>query len=88
MLNRLEAAGQVVVRYDEDVNGSEGSVAGIADANGRIFGLMPHPERYLDWTLHPWWTRLDSSVRTGATPGLAMFRSAVRAAVNAVSSGA
>ncbi|MEM7754178.1 MAG: phosphoribosylformylglycinamidine synthase I [Planctomycetota bacterium] len=88
VLDRLESAGQVVVRYAEPLNGSQGDVAGIADANGRIFGLMPHPERYLDWTRHPWWTRLDASVRTGDTPGLCMFRSAVRAAVNAVSSGA
>lgn len=76
----LEAAGRVALRYAEPVNGSAGSIAGLCDASGRILGLMPHPERYLAWTHHPFWTRLDPGVRAGDTPGLAMFRSAVRAA--------
>lgn len=79
-LAQLEAAGQVVVRYGEPLNGSEGDVAGIADVNGRIFGLMPHPERYLEWTRHPWWTRLGDDVMRAEPPGLSMFRGAVRAA--------
>lgn len=76
----LEAGGHVALRYAEPVNGSAGSIAGVCDASGRIFGLMPHPERYLSWVHHPFWTRLDPSVRRGETPGLAMFRSAVRSA--------
>ncbi|MEM1185020.1 MAG: phosphoribosylformylglycinamidine synthase subunit PurQ [Planctomycetota bacterium] len=80
VLDRLEAAGQIAVRYDEDVNGSEGRVAGIVDASGRLFGLMPHPERYLEWTRHPWWTRLGSEVLKTEPPGLTVFRGAVQAA--------
>ena len=38
-------------------NGSERNIAGICDATGRVFGLMPHPERYVDPTHHPHWTR-------------------------------
>ena len=53
---------------------------GICDPTGRVFGLMPHPERYLEWTRHPFWTRLDPSVRKGQTPGLRMFVNAVEAA--------
>ncbi len=79
VLSRLEGAGQVVVRYAEEVNGSAGDVAGIGDANGRIFGLMPHPERYLDWTRHPWWTRLSEEQRAGDPPGLTVFKNAVEA---------
>ena len=41
---------------------------------------MPHPGRYLSWTLHPWWTRLPESMRKRATPGLLFFRDAVEAA--------
>ena len=41
---------------------------------------MPHPDRYLAWTHHPFWTRLDEGTKAGDTPGLAMFRSAVTAA--------
>jgi phosphoribosylformylglycinamidine synthase len=47
--------------------------------SGRIFGLMPHPERYLEWLNHPWWTRLAEGERRGDTPGLLMFRNAVEA---------
>lgn len=85
VMARLEGAGQVALRYapGDNPNGSQGDVAGICDTTGRVFGLMPHPERYLDWNRHPFWTRLDHTVRGRPTPGLAMFRSAV-AAVNTV----
>lgn len=75
----LERQGQVAVRYLDNYNGSEGAVAGICDPSGRIFGLMPHPDRYLSWTRHPYWTRLSHGVRQGDTPGLRMFRNAVEA---------
>lgn len=78
-LSRLKASGQIALRYVGDVNGSEEDIAGICDATGRIFGLMPHPERYLEWTRHPYWTRLDPAVRSGEAPGLRMFRAAVEA---------
>ncbi|MEO1237421.1 MAG: phosphoribosylformylglycinamidine synthase subunit PurQ, partial [Planctomycetota bacterium] len=58
VLDRLEADGQVALRYAEDVNGSARSIAGICDPSGRIFGLMPHPERFTSWNQHPFWTRL------------------------------
>ena len=75
----LEASGQVVVRYaeGENFNGSLRRVAGICDASGLVFGLMPHPERYLRWSRHPRWTRLPESARRGDPPGLAIFRGAV-----------
>jgi phosphoribosylformylglycinamidine synthase len=76
-LRALESNGQVALRYTANPNGSMGDVAGICDASGRIFGLMPHPERYLDWTRHPFWTRLPADDRAGPTPGLAMFAGAV-----------
>ena len=79
-LRMLEASGHVVMRYAENVNGSAASIAGICDATGRLFGLMPHPDRYTRWSLHPFWTRLDPSVREAEPPGLTMFRTAVEAA--------
>jgi len=42
-----------------------------------VFGLMPHPERYLRWTQHPRWTRLTEAQRAGDPPGLQMFKNAV-----------
>ncbi len=79
VLARLEAAGQVALRYGEEVNGSMNDIAGVCDATGRIFGLMPHPERYLEWTHHPFWTRLSAADRDGEPLGLRMFRGAVEA---------
>ncbi len=79
-LSRLESNGQVAIRYapDANFNGSMGAVAGICDPSGLVLGLMPHPERYLHWTQHPWWTRLDRTWRAKHEPlGLRMFRAAV-----------
>jgi len=83
LIDDLERTGRVAVRYaeGENFNGSDGRIAGVCDASGLILGLMPHPERYLSWAAHPWATRLTADVRTGDTPGLAMFRSAVAAVV-------
>jgi len=47
------------VAYPDNPNGSQDNIAGICDETGRVFGLMPHPERHLDPTHHPRWTRQD-----------------------------
>lgn len=80
VLDAMESGGQVALRYTDNYNGSQRAIAGICDASGRIFGLMPHPERYLDWTRHPYWTRLPERVKAFETPGLRMFKNAVEAA--------
>lgn len=33
--------------YDENPNGSHGSIAALQNETGRIMGMMPHPERFL-----------------------------------------
>ena len=45
---QLAARGQIVLRYDEDVNGSLGGVAGVINEAGNVMGLMPHPEHAVD----------------------------------------
>ena len=45
---QLDEAGQLVLRYAEDCNGSVGDVAGVRDEAGNVFGLMPHPEHAVD----------------------------------------
>jgi phosphoribosylformylglycinamidine synthase len=42
--------------YPDNPNGSLNCIAGICDGSGRIFGLMPHPERYVTGSQHPRWT--------------------------------
>ena len=49
LLAEVEAAGQVVLRYDlENPNGSVADVAGVTNPDGNVFGLMPHPEHAVD----------------------------------------
>lgn len=81
-LDRLVEHNQVALRYGEDINGSVDRIAGICDPSGRIFGLMPHPERALEWNRHPYWTRLDAETKKRQTPGLSIFTSAVQAVIN------
>jgi len=81
----LAEQGQVVYRYvgptggepvyPADPNGSLDHIAGICDQSGRIFGLMPHPERHIFGYQHPRWTR--EGLREEGQ-GLAMFKRAVR----------
>ena len=47
-LDRLEGEGRVAFRYAEAVNGSARDIAGLLSANGRVLGMMPHPERAIE----------------------------------------
>ena len=68
VLDTLAGNGQIVLRYcaldggkpayPDNPNGSTDNIAGITDTTGRIFGLMPHPERHFLFEQHPFWTRL------------------------------
>ena len=44
-LDRVEGEGRVAFRYRGNPNGSARDIAGVLSENGRILGLMPHPER-------------------------------------------
>ena len=48
LLAELEADGQVLLRYEDNPNGSVAGVAGVANREGNVFGLMPHPEHAVD----------------------------------------
>jgi phosphoribosylformylglycinamidine synthase len=85
-LDRLRRAGQLVLRYapageegspavSYNPNGAQDDVAGMCDASGRVFGLMPHPERFIDRTQHPQWTRMAAF---DEGDGLRVFKNAVR----------
>ncbi|HSU69468.1 MAG TPA: phosphoribosylformylglycinamidine synthase I [Tepidisphaeraceae bacterium] len=65
------AAGQL----PDNPNGSVDDVAGICDASGLVFGLMPHPERHVDPIQHPAWSRVRPVGSAGA--GLRIFQNAV-----------
>ncbi len=63
-LDELEGTGQVVLRYapGENFNGSLRDIAGVRNAAGNVFGLMPHPEHAVDPLM-------------GSTDGLCIFES-------------
>ena len=44
VLDELEGEGRVVFRYADNPNGSMRDIAGVSSADGRVVGLMPHPE--------------------------------------------
>lgn len=66
--------GRPATRYPQNPNGSVDSIAGVCDPTGRVFGLMPHPERFVERTHHPNWRRFDY----GKPHGLAIFENAIQ----------
>lgn len=71
LLDRLEGDGRIAFRYlpDENPNGAQRDIAGIVSANGRVLGMMPHPERAADTELgstegSPFFTGLVSAMET------------------------
>ena len=67
-LERLEAHGQILLRYAPggNPNGSSNDIAGVRNEAGNVFGLMPHPEHAVD-------------PLTGSTDGLKIFLSMAHA---------
>jgi phosphoribosylformylglycinamidine synthase I len=71
-LERLEGDGRVVFRYaGANPNGAMSGIAGISSADGRVVGLMPHPEHAIDALTGP------------SQDGLALFRSVLQGAPSA-----
>ncbi len=65
-------------------NGSLENIAGVTAYDGRVLGLMPHPERAVRFTQLPHWTLVrEDYARAGKKlptkgPGLQLFRNAVK----------
>jgi len=85
VLSALQDEGLIIFRYADErgrtgrgypwnPNGSADDIAGICDPTGRVFGLMPHPERHLFPKQHPRWTR---GLGEKEGDGLRIFRNGV-----------
>lgn len=84
VLQRLKKNKQIVFQYcdgkgglkgyPDNPNGSQENIAGICDTTGRIFGLMPHPERHINVLQHPRWMQ---NKNRQAGDGLQIFRNGV-----------
>ncbi|MFH1325262.1 MAG: phosphoribosylformylglycinamidine synthase subunit PurQ [archaeon] len=65
-------------------NGSLDDIAALSDESGRLLGMMPHPERAINFTQHPHWTLLKEQLtREGKEIpseylGMQIFRNGVR----------
>jgi len=96
ILATLQQNGQIALQYalptgalancsfPANPNGSALDIAGICDASGRVFGLMPHPEAHISSLQHPHWTadkeqwrRRGEPYQEQAGPGRAIFTQAV-----------
>jgi phosphoribosylformylglycinamidine synthase len=75
VLYYTDAFGSTQSGYPDNPNGSMNSIAGVCDPTGRIFALMPHPERFINYTQHPQWTRKKPRE---FGDGFAIFQNAVK----------
>jgi phosphoribosylformylglycinamidine synthase len=71
-LDEVEARDQVVLRYaaGQNPNGSSRDIAGVANEQGNVMGLMPHPEHAVD-------------PLTGSADGLKLFAAVAKTAAAA-----
>lgn len=81
-LRYVNLAGDATEAWPDNPSGSPGGAAALCDPSGRIFGMMPHPEAYLDPENHPQWR---AQRLAGALPpigvGLRLLAGGVRAAI-------
>jgi phosphoribosylformylglycinamidine synthase subunit PurQ / glutaminase len=73
-------------KLPDNPNGSVDDIAGVCDATGLVFGLMPHPERHLNAMQHPAWTSRGVDPNADG-PGLSVFANAYRYVGQAVGAG-
>jgi phosphoribosylformylglycinamidine synthase subunit PurQ / glutaminase len=71
VLDELEGEGRIAFRYRDNLNGSMRDIAGVSSANGRVVGLMPHPEHATEALTGP------------SDDGLGIFYSALDAVLTA-----
>lgn len=94
-LKKLNEENQIVFRYVKpdgeqangkfpyNPNGSIEDIAGICDSTGKIFGLMPHPERNILFTQKVNWTKEKEKLKRQGkaipeeSAGMQIFRNAV-----------
>ncbi len=65
ILRYVDSKGNPTQEYPQNPNGSTNAIAGLCNQTGRIVGLMPHPEKFIDKTQFPNWRRSSG----GNSPG-------------------
>ncbi|MBI5469805.1 phosphoribosylformylglycinamidine synthase subunit PurQ [Candidatus Kaiserbacteria bacterium] len=94
-LAKLKKEGRIALKYEKgemakllnlpgNPNGAIADIAGITGYNGRVLGLMPHPERGMFFTQRPDWTNIREKLLRAGKPipteavGIEIFRNAVK----------
>lgn len=93
-MKELEREGAIVGRYvkgeiatfsnlEGNPNGSLDDIVGVTAYNGRVLGMMPHPERAVSFLQLPHWTYLKETVYAGKKlpyegPGVQLFKNAAK----------
>jgi len=84
IIEKMSENGQIVYQYSSqsgeiddlyNPNGSYFNIAAICNEYGNVFGIMPHPEKYIHKYQHPSWTRYQNLKEEGE--GLLIFKNAV-----------
>lgn len=70
-LKYADERGSDAKNYPDNPNGSVLNIAAITNKEGNVFGMMPHPEKFVTKYTHPRWTR-ESLPEEG--DGLRIFR--------------
>ncbi len=61
----VDQNGKPTQKYPQNPNGSINAIAGVCDPTGRILGMMPHPEKFVEITQHPNWRRGNVNAKCG-----------------------
>lgn len=89
LLRKLQNNNQIAVQYCDkkgditnsnypiNPNGSTVNIAGIVNKDKQIFGLMPHPERFVYPQQHPFWNKLKENKQQIIPLGLQIYKNAI-----------
>ena len=82
----VDEKGKPTQVYPQNPNGSLNAIAGVCDPTGRIIGMQPHPEKFIDYTQHPNWRRVKyakgAPALRNASSGRYIFENMVKFASN------
>lgn len=82
-LRYIDPSGRPTEAWPANPSGSPGGAAALCDPSGRIFGLMPHPEAYLDPENHPdWIAQREAGTLPPCGLGLHLLAGGVRAVID------
>ena len=83
-LTNIKSNNQIAFSYEENPNGSLENIASVSNYEGRVIGMMPHPERAIFFTQDPLWTLKKDKLQRESKdlpeylPAIKIFKNAVK----------